>query len=382
MKRLLPLAAGLCVALLSGCGERSSSSGAGSSPVDSNPLTSAAPTIVDEAGRITVATTADGITVGGRVVAPLPPNTPRARIDELTLLLDAPGDFRGQVRWQLGEGLTCHQGMSVLHALARLPNAEVSLELGAKKARFSPKRTDLAVDTTEGLTGRARPAQYFTTWRVGKGETTAHSYPCLAATAVGQAPALAEHYKTHCLNDCARPRRRVAIACADDASFARVVELLSETQTALGEIPLEVLSDLPCGPDDALREPGATTPPFPALPTTKGPDLGRGRVRRTPISATGGAPTVDLVKKAMAPFYASAQDCYDLGLTRNPGLTGRATLELDVSPLGGVAAIRAMGDLPDPWTKTCVQRAFARMPLPARDGGYQVTIPLVFVSKN
>lgn len=382
MKRPLPLTAGLCVALLSGCGERPSSNGAGSSPVESNRLPSAAPTIVDEAGRITLATGADGITVAGRLVAPLPPNTPRARIDELTLLLDAPLGFRGQVRLQIGEGLTCHQGMSVLHALARLPDAEVSLELGAKKARVSPKRGDLAVDTTEGISGRGRPPQYFTTWRVGNAETSAHSFPCLAATAVGQAPTLAEHFKSHCLTDCARPRRRVAIACTDDASFARVVDLLSETQATLGDVSLDVHSDLPCGPDDALREPGAVAPPFPAQPTTRGPDLGRGRVRRTPISATGGAATVALVEKALPPFFASAQDCYDLGLTKNPHLTGRATLELDVSPLGGVAAIRAMGDLPDPWTKACVQRVFARMPLPARDGGYQVTIPLVFVSKN
>lgn len=382
MKRRLQLPVGLCMALLWACSDRSSANGVGSSPVESAQLPSATATIVDADGSIALSTDADGITVAGRHIAPLPPSTPRARIDELTLLLDAPLGFRGPLYWQVGEGLTCHQGMSVLHALARLPDAEVRLELGAKKARISPKRGDLAVDSSDDISGRSRPPQYFTTWRVAKSETSAHSFPCLAPTAVGQAPTLAEHFKTHCLTDCTRPRRRVAIGCADEASFARVVELLSQTQAALGDAPLEVYSDLPCGPDDALREPGATTPPFPARATTKGPDLGRGKVRYAAISASGGAPTVDLVKKALPPFLASAQDCYDLGLTINPGLTGRATLELDVSPLGGVAAIRALGDLPDPWTKTCALRAFARMPLPPRDGGYQVTIPLVFVAKD
>lgn len=375
---LLPL----CVVTLLACSDRSP--GTESAPAPSERTlapTASAPPIVDDTGRIVLSTDASGITVAGRLVAPLPPSTPRARLDELTLLLDAPRDSRGQILWQVGDGLSCHQGMSVLHALARLPNAEVSLELGAKRARFSPTRTDTPADDADEILGRSHP-HYFTTWRIGKTETSAHSYPCLAPTKIGPARTLAEHFKTNCLTDCARPRRRVAIACADDASFASVVELLSETHAVLGDVPLEVSSDLPCGPDDALREPGAAAAPFPAVPTTRAPDLGRGKVRYTRISATDGAPTVDLVTKALRPFLASAQDCYDLGLMRNPHLTGRSTLELDVSPLGGVAAIRAMGDLPDLSTTACVQRAFARMPLPARDGGYQVTLPLVFVPKN
>jgi hypothetical protein len=152
----------------------------------------------------------------------------------------------------------------------------------------------------------------------------------------------------------------------------------AEAQAFLGQTPLVVFSDPPCGPAEQLREPGAHGPRWAQLqPAAVPPEPSRVKLRLGAMKVTGAASTTAAVRATLDHALVESRECYAAALVRNPNLVGQVRLDLDVVPRG-LASVAAAWDVPDPWMAECVKRAFVVAPLPLAAESYRVHIPIFF----
>jgi hypothetical protein len=88
----------------------------------------------------------------------------------------------------------------------------------------------------------------------------------------------------------------------------------------------------------------------------------------------------EVIKRAVRQQFGRFRFCYEVGLAKNPALTGRVSVRFVIDRGGAVTMAQDAGsDLADEGVVTCVTRAFLALSFPAIAGGVAtVTYPIVF----
>lgn len=87
---------------------------------------------------------------------------------------------------------------------------------------------------------------------------------------------------------------------------------------------------------------------------------------------------VEPIRRAVLKVNPDFRACYQVGLQRDPSLSGRLTVQVKVRPDGVVCEASADGGFPDAWVAECVARSFYKLALPGVGKPVQITYPLVF----
>jgi TonB family protein len=84
----------------------------------------------------------------------------------------------------------------------------------------------------------------------------------------------------------------------------------------------------------------------------------------------------DVVQQRVRATYPSVRACYERGLARNPGLTGKVEVRFVVGVEGGVqsAELTQRSTLGDADVRACVLEAFRKLVFPAPEGGTAVVV--------
>jgi hypothetical protein len=95
---------------------------------------------------------------------------------------------------------------------------------------------------------------------------------------------------------------------------------------------------------------------------------------------TDGRTPPDLIQRIVRESFGHLDVCYEAGLRRQPGLTGRVAVKFVIDRRGAVAlATDAGSDLPDADVIACVVRAFDSLVFPeSKDSAVTVVYPIVF----
>jgi hypothetical protein len=98
----------------------------------------------------------------------------------------------------------------------------------------------------------------------------------------------------------------------------------------------------------------------------------------TPASAPRLPPVV--IQRIVRQSFDKLHACYDAGLGRNAGLTGRVNVRFAIGLDGTVIGVDVSGsDMPDPAVTRCVAQQFGMLRFPQPKGGIViVTYPIVF----
>jgi TonB family protein len=87
----------------------------------------------------------------------------------------------------------------------------------------------------------------------------------------------------------------------------------------------------------------------------------------------------DLIRRIIRAHIAEVRACYEKGLARDPGLTGKLVLSFTVDRAGGVTRSEiAETTLTDAAVGTCVARAALRWRFPSGPGEFTVSYPFIF----
>jgi hypothetical protein len=112
----------------------------------------------------------------------------------------------------------------------------------------------------------------------------------------------------------------------------------------------------------------------------RGHDSSGPRVRPEPLTTFNGTLPREVVQRIVRQNFGRFRLCYEGGLLKNPGLTGRVAVAFVIDRNGGVAVASAdrSTDMADPEVVSCVVRGFMNLSFPApKDGTVQVIYPLM-----
>jgi hypothetical protein len=101
---------------------------------------------------------------------------------------------------------------------------------------------------------------------------------------------------------------------------------------------------------------------------------------RTPTFDTNGRLPAEVIQRIVRQNAGRFRLCYENGLTKNPGLTGRVVTKFIIGRDGSVASATDAGsDMPDQVVTQCVVRSFTNLSFPPPQGGIAtVSYPFIF----
>ncbi len=114
---------------------------------------------------------------------------------------------------------------------------------------------------------------------------------------------------------------------------------------------------------------------------TGGMPLGQPGMLTPPDGSTDLSP--ESIRQVVKAHVHEVRACYQAGLERDPGLTGRLSVAFEIGPSGAVDAVEMVGaeEFPDPEVPACIARAIAswQFPAPPDGGRIRVSYPWTFV---
>jgi hypothetical protein len=188
------------------------------------------------------------------------------------------------------------------------------------------------------------------------------STPVTNETRQQQAP---ETSASAAISASAAPAAPPAPASGSEAERAAAVSHLISGEVSAAQLPV------------VATEPGETLDP--SLRSTLSP-VSRSRIRMGKVSVKGDL-MPEIVQRILRRHYGRFRACYQRGLSQNPNLQGRITLQLAIAKDGTTATAKSLSsDLPDASVIRCVVSAVRALRYPKSDSGSVnvVSAPLVF----
>lgn len=130
--------------------------------------------------------------------------------------------------------------------------------------------------------------------------------------------------------------------------------------------------------------------PLPGVPPSAGPEGEAHAASPTSEGAPGEDPNAPrrpaetpprhLIANAARPVHPKIEACYNEGLVRTPGLSGRVVVLLGIAADGTVQKAEDFGStMPDPQVVACVIAALRSVKYPAHPRAYEAGLPFTLV---
>ncbi len=185
------------------------------------------------------------------------------------------------------------------------------------------------------------------------------------ATNETRQPQMPESSASAGISASAAPAAPPAPASGSEAERTAAVSRLISGEVSAAELPV------------VATEPGETLNP--SMRSTLSP-VSQARIRMGKVNVKGDL-MPEIVQRILRRHYGRFRACYQSGLSQNPNLQGRITLQLAIAKDGNTATAKSLNsDLPDADVVRCVVSAVRAVRYPKSNSGSVnvVSAPLVF----